>query len=450
MPSNAESVVLRDGENQTVNVAAQEVAGIGRVQRVRLYQAESDAQRVTIADGANLDAFSRLRVSQATALFSSTLRVDAEPLLFEAGSSGTGTSAPSFNSNTRMLALSATTGTGTVFVQSHEYIPYQAGRSQLVFLTFVLGAAVAGTTVEVGLFDAANGILLRQAGDGVLSIVRRTSTGGTVDEEVVPQSLWNLDTLNGSGASGITLNVARSQILVIDAQFLGMGRVRCGFDIGGQIVYFHEFRNANTTLSVPYLQQLTLPVGMLLTTDALSGSRTTHFKCANVSSEGGFSEDLGYTIATPEATVTAGSGTRTALVSVRPATTFAGIANRNKIIPSILSVAVTGNFPVFWELCLGCTFSGAPTWAAVNGTYSAAEYTSAPGTLSGVGLVIASGYVMSGAQTKESATRALQAKYPISLDRAGAVRAMGTLTLCVTGIGGTSASRASISLVEFR
>jgi hypothetical protein len=450
MAQSPDIVVLRDANGLPVSVAAEEIPGIGRVQRVRPYQATGDMLDVAIGDGPNLDAFSRLRVSQATALFSSTLRLDAEPLLYEAGASGTGTSAPTFSSATRMLALSATTGTGAVFVQSYEYIPYQAGRSQLCFFTFVLGAAVAGTTVDVGLFDADNGIMFRQAGDGVLSIVRRSSTSGSVVEEVVAQSAWNLDTLNGLGASGITLNVERAQILVVDAQFLGMGRVRCGFDIGGKIVYFHEFRNANTTLAVPYMQQLTLPVQMLLTTTALSGARTTHFKCANVSAEGGFAEDLGYTVVTPEGLATAGNGTRTALLSVRPATTFAGVTNRTKLIPSGLSITATGNSPILWELVLGATFSVAPTWAAVNATYSAAEYSSAPGTLSGVGLVIASGYVMSGAQAKDAVTRALQAKFPISLDRAGAVRAMGTLTLCVTGIGGTSASRASLSLVEFR
>jgi len=35
---------------------------------------------------------------------------------------------------------------------------------------------------------------------------------------------------------------------------------------------------------------------------------------------------------------------------------------------------VTGNSPVYWELCIGATFSVAPTWADVNTASSAFEY----------------------------------------------------------------------------
>ena len=41
-------------------------------------------------------------------------------------------------------------------------------------------------------------------------------------------------------------------------------------------------------------------------------------------------------------------------------------------------------------------------------------------------------------------------RYPIALDRAGAVRANGTLSVLVTGIGGTSTCRTSINFKELR
>jgi hypothetical protein len=64
--------------------------------------------------------------------------------------------------------------------------------------------------------------------------------------------------------------------------------------------------------------------------------------------------------------------------------------------------------------------------------------------------VIASGYVAGAAKAESPIDRAIGSKYPISLDRAGAVRANGTLTLLVTGVGGASATRAAINYSEVR
>jgi hypothetical protein len=403
---------------------------------------------VVIGDSANLDAFSRLRVSNPVTLFSAQTQYDADPLLFETGNTGDGV-APSHSADTRMVSLSCNSGTGTSFIQSHEYIPYQPGKSQLVFVTGVLGAAVSGALVDVGIFDAGNGLFLRQNGASGLQLVRRTSTSGSAVDNAVDQSAWNLDRLDGTGSSGLTLDVTKAFIFLIDCQFLAMGRVRLGFDIDGQIVYVHEFLNANI-LTVPYMQTLTLPVQMLVTATATAGAKTAFFKCASVSSEGGLEDDLSYAFATPEGTVTAASGSPTHILGLRPALTFNSIANRSSIRPVSVEVLVTGNQPVRWTLCIGSTFSAEPTWAAVDATHSAAEYTSAVGTVSNVGTVIASGYVASSATVKSSVNFRLAARYPITLNRAGAVRPNGVLNLFVTGIGGTSATRASLNFQEVR
>lgn len=410
-----------------------------------LSQYPRGVQSVTIGDGANLDAFSRVRTSHPTGLFAAQCQYDAEPLLFETGNTASGT-APAHSSATRMVTL-ACTGTGTSFIQSYEYIPYQAGKSQLIFVTGVIGAAVASTVTEVGAFDANNGLFLRQASDGTISVVRRTSTSGGVVDNVIAQADWNLDKLDGTGSSGITFDVTDTFILVIDAQFLAMGRVRFGLDIGGQIVYCHQSLHANV-LQVPYMQTLSLPVQMLLTSTG-GTKNTTRFKCASVSSEGGFADDLGYAFSTAEGTVTAASGARTHILSLRPLTTFNSITNRSRLRLTSVELFVTGSTPVFWELCVGSTFSVAPTYAAVNSTYSAFE-SGTGGTLTAGTLAIASGYVAATNQNKTAVSREISARYPISLNRAGAVRALGTLSLLVQGIGGTSATRASLNFTEVR
>lgn len=409
--------------------------------------------QVGITDGANLDAFSRLRTSNLENIFNVQCQYNRATIQMEAGNTGTG-SLPTHSANTRMVALTST-GTGTSFMQSYSYIPYQPGKSQFIATTFVIGAAVAGATVDVGYFDASNGIFLRQNGTTNLQIVRRTSTSGSVVETAIASTAWNIDKFDGTGVSGKTLDITKAQILIIDLQFLGMGRVRVGFDIDGQIFYAHQFLNANS-LDVPYMQTASLPVQMLVTTT--SGAKTSYFKCAAVSSEGGNLDLFGYMFATPEAVETAASGARTHLVSVRPKTTFNSIANRqfNEIIDIIL--ITTGTNPVYWELVVGATFA-ASTWADVNTTYSGMEYTSVRGSFTNLtnGVVIAVGYT-AGAGTGANPPTVtpimipprISAKFPLSLNRAGAVRDMGTYTLLISGVGGASATRGIINYKEVR
>lgn len=403
---------------------------------------------VGIKDSANLDAFSRLRVSQPTSLFSVQCQYNSAPIVMESGNTGTGV-APAHSANDRMVKLRATAGSGTSFIQSYQYIPYQPGKSQLIFITGNLTAGVAGAVVDVGYFDSANGLFLRQNGASGLQIIRRTSTDGSTDDNVVNRADWNLDKLDGTGASGITLNEENVFILVIDLQFLGMGRIRFGFDIGGEVVYAHQFLNANI-LTVPYMQTATLPIQMLLTATSTAAAKDCYFKCASVSSEGGNAifEDFAFAFSTPEATVTAANGSRTHLVSMRPKTTFNSITNREFFLIDSVDI-IAGANPVRWELCIGQALT-TPTYADINTSYSGYEYVAA-GTLSGSpGIVIASGYIATSASSRQSISKEIASRYPITLDRAGAVRDMGTLTLLVTGIGGTSACRASINFREIR
>ena len=407
--------------------------------------------KIGYSDTGSLDAFSRLRTSNPQTLFSTQCQYNAAPLQMESGNTGTGV-APTHSADTRMVALSATAGSGTSFMQSYEYIPYEPGKSQFIAITGVLGNGVANTTVDVGYFDASNGVIFRQNGTTNLQLILRTSTGGSVsDTNIVAQSSWNIDTLDGNGASGINLDVTKAFILIIDLQFLGMGRVRVGFDIDGVIYYAHEFLNANN-LAVPYMQTATLPIQMLLTASSSADTKTCYFKCATVASEGGDELSVkGFQFSTPEASVTAGSGTRTHLITIRPKTTFNSITNRETFILNDINIAVTGSNTVYWELVLGATFSVAPTYANVNTTNSAYEYATG-GTFSSLtgGIVIASGYTVASASTKTGIAAKVSQRYPITLNRAGAVRTLGTLTLLVTGIGGTSATRGSINFSEIR
>lgn len=400
---------------------------------------------IKFADSGSIDAFSRLRVSSTANLFDAQLTYNLAPLMFEQITNGTGATITHDATNRMALMTFASTPTGgKAYMQSYEYIPYQPGRSQLAFITFNMIEGVSNVLKFAGLSDGVNGIEFQLNGTTKQFTVYSSTTAGT---ETVAQSSWNLDKLDGTGVSGLTLDITKTQILIIDLQALYVGRVRIGFDIGGIPYYAHEFKHANL-IAYPYIASATLPVrcGMTCTGTV---STTMNFICSSVMSEGGQVAPQGRTF-TQEGTATASNGARTHLLSVRPKTTFNSITNRVLFQILNIDIVVTGNAPVYWEVVLGQAITGTTTYTDVNTTYSAFEYNTA-GTISGSPtIVIASGYVSSSATIKGALSATLTSKYPISLNQAGAVRSLGTMSLIVTGIGANSACRGALTWEEVR
>lgn len=397
------------------------------------------------ADSNVLDAFGRLRTSSPSYVFDSQQTYDIAPLLYEPITNGSGATV-AFDSTNRcaLHTFSSTPTGGKAYLQSFETFRYQSGRSQQIFITFNFIETAADVLKFAGYSDGTNGIELQQSGS-TIQLVLYSGTGS--GNQTVSKASWNLDPMDGTGPSGVTLDFTKVQILVIDLQALYTGRVRVGFDVGGVIRYAHQFLAANV-ISTPYIQSANLPlrVGMTCTGTV---STTMRFVCASISSEGGL-EDLPAYAFSEEGTATAGSGARTHILSVRPKTTFNSIVNRIRFVLVSVDVLVTGTFPVKWELCLGQAISGTTAFTDVNTTYSGFEFNTA-GTISGSPvIVIATGYVAASGVANGGTTSAIVTRLPISLDAAGAVRALGTMSVVVTGLGGASASRVSLNWLEVR
>ena len=402
---------------------------------------------VTIKDSANLDAFSRLRVSNPLILHNSQFTYDLAPIIMEQITNGTGATITHDATNRcALITFSSTATGGKSYMQSFEYLPYQPGRSQLIFVTFNMIAAVANVLKFAGYSDGVNGIEFQNNGSVNRFVVYSGSSAGNV---IANQSTWNLDKLDGTGASGITLDITKTQILVIDIQALYVGRVRVGFDIGGQIIYVHEFLHANI-FTDPYIQSANLPVRCGMTCTA-TVSTTMEFICSAIISEGG-AEDInvfGYTFQQDSGIIAVGTG-GTHMLSLRPRTTFNGITNRARVAFIDVEIYNAGNQPVQWQLCVGQAITGTTTYNNVNATYSSSEYNVA-GTLSGSpAIVIDGGYVTSSGGAKGVTNTAVVSRYPITLDQAGAHRAMGTITLKATSLSGTQNCYASIKFREIR
>ena len=401
---------------------------------------------VSLRDSANLDAFSRLRVSNPLILHNSQFTYDLAPVIMEQIVTGTGAAISHSNPNRcANLAFSSTPTGGKAYMQSYEYLPYQPGRSQLIFVTFNMIAGVANVLKFAGYSDGVNGIEFQL--DGTTKQFKVYS-GSSAGDETVAQSSWNLDKLDGTGASGFTLDITKTQILVIDIQALYVGRVRIGFDIGGSIIYAHEFLHANLFAS-PYVQTANLPVRCGMTCTA-TVSTTMDFICSAVISEGG-SEDInvyGYTFSTAASRTIATAGSSIQLLTLKPKTTFSGFTNRTRVAYIDVEIYLDGNGSIKWELLVGQAITGGTT-TDVNTNLSSTEVVTGA-TLSGSPLaVIDAGYNSSSTQSQSVSNTAIISRYPITLDAAGFQRVNGSLTLKINTISASS-SPTVYGAVKFR
>lgn len=343
----------------------------------------------TLRDGPQLDASGRLRISSPTSLFDFSGEYNDGSTFRWSNYTVTGATITHLP-NISGVRLSTTTTTGSIAIrQSRAYIRYQPGRSQMIQLTFVMGDIKAGVIQRIGYFDPDNGIFLEQNGTE-RRFVRRTKTSGSVVDNAVAQSAWNLDKLDGTGPSGVTLDMTKNQLMVIDLQWLGSGRVRVGFNIGGRIIYAHEFLNANV-LTVPYMTTASLPVRYEL---IVFGSPATPTDmdviCCSVFNEDSFGQEhaLRFT-ANTGATLVNITGRRP-ILSLRPNINFVGIKNTVRAFIKHVNVLTTTN-NVLVEVVYNGSLTGA-VFADVNTNESTLQVDTTATAISG-GVIIASKFV---------------------------------------------------------
>lgn len=244
---------------------------------------------VGFRDSGNLDGFFRLRTSSPETIFDSKQISDKQPLFWDdqliSGSGGAST----YNANQASTTLSVANLTAAVRVrQTYRWFNYQPGKSSEIIMTGVWGAAGTGITKRIGQFETNNGLFFEQTSTG-MGVVVRTKTSGAVVDTRVPQASWNLDTLDGNGPSGINLDYTKTQIMFIDYEWLGVGRVRFGWFVNGTPYYCHQVLNTNV-LSLVYMSMPNLPLRYELRNDGTGAANSLTHICATVISEGGFAE----------------------------------------------------------------------------------------------------------------------------------------------------------------
>jgi len=393
--------------------------------------------------GVASDAFGRLRSSTPLTLFDSSHRYKDNGLWTTTSGVG-GTTA--FNANAGLVDLNVTTTSGSEIIrETTKAFAYQPGKSLLVMSTFVMNAFKTGLRQRVGYYGANNGIYLEKDGTNAATFVERSFVTGAVTETKVAQSNWNIDKLDGTGVSGITLDLTKAQILFMDIEWLGLGTVRIGFVINGKLIHCHSFHHANLITST-YITTASLPLRYeIRNTAATASSSTLKQICSSVISEGGYElrglqQAIGTTITAPYSLTTA--GTFYPVISLRlKTTTLDAIVILTAI--SVMSAAGTANY--VWRVVASATTT-AGTWVSA-GADSAVEY-NLTGTATTGGRVLAQGYFAGSNQSSTTTDILKEALFKFQLERDGLAGTPYELSLVLSASATTSTVHAALDWEE--
>ena len=183
--------------------------------------------------------------------------------------------------------MSVNANNDVVIRQSRLYTAYQPGKSLCIRMTGVLNAKTSGngtnTKSRIGYFDENNGLFF-EYNNGTCYVVERKNGSDVRTSQIN----WNLDTLDGNGTSGITIDFTKNIIFYIELAYLGVGIVKYGFVYSGTLYVAHI--NYHTNLSYPYIVTPNLPIRWeLISTSTTSNTAQLICTCGSVQSEGGYS-----------------------------------------------------------------------------------------------------------------------------------------------------------------
>jgi hypothetical protein len=318
--------------------------------------------------GTSVDGFGRLRVGEPHTLFECSNRFQIADLFSSANTANT-----TINFVTTDGCVNLSIGTATtdsIVRETKKVFPYQPGKSLLVMNTTTFAEPKANLTQRVGYYSANNGVYLEQEGNDTYLVLRSQSTGVATSNNRVEQTNWNVDKFDGLGPSGYVLDMTKSQIFWSDFEWLGVGTVRCGFVINGELVIAHKFHHANLGKST-YMTTACLPIRYEIFNTGLTTSNSTMKQiCSVVISEGGYNQvtiTRSISNAITGKTLPSG-GVKTPMISLR----LRSERTDAIVLPSTVTMYGFQNTPFKIYLMKDVTLTS-PSWSTTD-TTSSVEY----------------------------------------------------------------------------
>lgn len=288
--------------------------------------------------------------------------------------------------------LVASTGTTTASIADWEiaqHVKYKAGLGGLVRFTALFTTGIAGTEQCVGVADAAGSTASHINGfaigyDGTTFGFLRWQGDALV---TVAQSAWD-DPLDGTGASGMTLDQTKINVYFIEFQYLGAGAIKIWVEstVDGDMILAHTvlYSGAYTVPSIymPNFHIMAYADNGATTSDVTLKTASMAYFIEGQTSYTELQQPQQSSNQQTKTTVT----TEVAIFTIRNKATYAGQTNYLDLVLELISASIeAGGANNLGDIRLvrNATLGGTPSYADINTTDSIVEIDTAGTTVTG-------------------------------------------------------------------
>lgn len=340
---------------------------------------------VKYSDSPNIDAFGRLRTSAVQNLVDIKHVYDKNPLQVNEVTGGTATSI--FSQEYARVRMSTSANNDLVIRQTKTHPIYQPGKSQLFEASFSNLALETNVIKRVGGFTSTTAATYNSVFDGFFlesngvtnEISFQIWRSGTTVFSALTTS-WNSDVFDPTN-----INWSNTNLMMLDYQWLGVGRVRFGMSLSGQTIYFAEHNCANNEPNV-YMSSPNQPIRYEIR-QVGAGSGYFDMICSQVSTEGALNGLYSTVSVLNSSTATFDTpGTKYPYIGYRLKQSYKSVTSQF----SDLSVVNTSNDNYLLTVEFNPTLSSTPTWTDIPN--SPFQYSIYNGT--GSTTVTSSGHIM--------------------------------------------------------
>ena len=283
----------------------------------------------------------------------------------------------------------STTTASTALLQSKRHARYRSGEGGMSRFTAIFTSPVSATEQLIGLADEVGSSASFKNGY-MIGYMGTTFGFQRFQDDVVTtvaQSAWN-DPLDGTGASGMTIDLTKGNVWQIQFQYLGFGAIVLSVedDTTGEFVEVHRilYANLNTTPSVhnPNFHHTIWANNKGTTSDMVLKSASYAYFIEGKTKYQEIHQPQQVTGEKQKTTVT----TETAIMTIRNKSTYASKTNFVDAIMESVGASIEasnannlGNI----RLVRNATLGGTPSWSDINTSDSVVDIDTSGTTVTG-------------------------------------------------------------------
>lgn len=291
--------------------------------------------------------------------------------------------------NLQAVAIELTTGTGAtdrVTRQTYRQFEYIRGNAQFCIISCNPGGGAKANNERLwGMGDERNGVFFGVDANG-FKVLRRSYISGVAVDFPVYQEDFNGDKLDGTGASGITIDLTKHQLFKIQFSWLGTNVIQFRYLIDGRQIIVHTINTANQ-IETPWSQSGSYPLHVQNRNIGIAPSSTTFKISCSAVFTAGSSKEISTYGAISTGTQTVSVNTQPSVVAgirLRPDRRYIGLnAESYDLLP------ISGTGVAYYQIILRPTLTGA-VWQDYS--EAAQILTNTPTYVPGTGQIIQVGY----------------------------------------------------------